>query len=122
LVRESPQSARRRGIDPCGRWHKSRKDINREAATPDTVWVTRTLSEAARDDCIEHVNRSLRRSALLGIPASTILALVLGANVALSTRVVFVALVSTADVFTFATSSCPPGRRSPVSRGLRCQC
>ena len=44
--------------------------------------------------------RALRRSALLGIPASILLALIFGSTVATSRRFAFVALVSFADIVT----------------------
>ena len=54
--------------------------------------------------CADQVNRALRRTALLGIPASTLLALILGSSVATSRRVTFVAIVCIADLATFAGS------------------
>ena len=46
--------------------------------------------------------RALRRSSLLGIPASLLLAIIFGASVATSRRVTFVALVTCADILTMA--------------------
>jgi len=40
-----------------------------------------SLSQNARLACGDQVNRGLRRSALLGIPASTLLAMILGSSV-----------------------------------------
>ena len=62
------------------------------------------LSENARLACNDQVNRALRRSSLLGIPASTLLALILGSSVPASRRVTFVLLVSVADIVTFGGS------------------
>jgi diguanylate cyclase (GGDEF)-like protein len=64
----------------------------------------RSLSDGVRLACADQVNRALRRTALLGIPASTLLAVILGSSVASSRRVAFVALVSIADLATFAGS------------------
>jgi len=63
------------------------------------------LSPAVRLACDDQVNRALRRSSLLGIPASTLLALIIGSSVPLACRVAFVLLVSVADVATFAGST-----------------
>jgi diguanylate cyclase (GGDEF)-like protein len=46
--------------------------------------------------------RALRRSSLLGIPASILLALIFGSSVPASGRVAFVALVTAADIVTMA--------------------
>jgi hypothetical protein len=54
--------------------------------------------------CADQVNRGLRRTALLGIPASILLAMILGSSVPMSRRVAFVFLVSAADLLTFAGS------------------
>jgi diguanylate cyclase (GGDEF)-like protein len=59
------------------------------------------LSENARLACSDQVNRGLRRSALLGIPAAMLLALILGSSVPAPRRVIFVLLVSAADIVTF---------------------
>jgi diguanylate cyclase (GGDEF)-like protein len=67
--------------------------------------VTRpSPSAAVRLACADQVNRALRRTALLGIPASILLAMILGSSVPMSRRVAFVVLVSTADLLTFAGS------------------
>jgi diguanylate cyclase (GGDEF)-like protein len=50
------------------------------------------------------VNRALRRTSLLGIPAATLLAVILGSSVPTSRRVAFVLCVSAADLATFAGS------------------
>jgi diguanylate cyclase (GGDEF)-like protein len=72
---------------------------------PDTERVTRrSLSDEVRSACADHVNRALRRTALLGIPASTLLALILGSSVPTSRRVAFVVFVSVADLATFMGS------------------
>src|SRR5205823_5252454 len=60
------------------------------------------LSVAARAACLDQVMRALWRSALLGIPASTLLAVILGSSVPVSHRVVFVLFVSLADVASMA--------------------
>ena len=68
---------------------------------PDTARVSRnSLSDAARAACLDQVMRALWRSSLLGIPASTLLALILGNSVPASRRIAFVAFVSLGDVFT----------------------
>jgi len=54
-----------------------------------------------RQACDDQVNRALRRSALLGIPASSLLALIIGASVPLANRIAFVMFVSVADIVTF---------------------
>ena len=59
------------------------------------------LSENARLACSDQVNRGLRRSALLGIPAAMLLALILGSSVPAPRRVIFVLLVSVGDIVTF---------------------
>ncbi|HEY3831655.1 MAG TPA: EAL domain-containing protein [Acidimicrobiia bacterium] len=61
----------------------------------------RELSDAVRVACLDQVNRALVRSALIGIPASALLAVILGSAVPLSRRVLFVALVTVADLWTF---------------------
>jgi diguanylate cyclase (GGDEF) domain len=64
----------------------------------------RSLSDEVRSACTDQVNRALRRTALLGIPASTLLALILGSSVSTPRRVTFVAFVWLADLATFAGS------------------
>ena len=64
----------------------------------------RSLSDEVRSACADQVNRALRRTTLLGIPASTLLALILGSSVPTSRRVAFVLFVSLADLATFAGS------------------
>ncbi len=59
-----------------------------------------TLSDAARAACLDQVMRALWRSSLLGIPSSTLLALILGDSVPLARRVALVAFVSIADIVT----------------------
>jgi len=59
------------------------------------------LSADVRQACDDQVNRALRRSALLGIPASSLLALIIGASVPLANRIAFVMFVSVADIVTF---------------------
>src|SRR5262245_29268553 len=59
-----------------------------------------SLSHAARSACLDQVMRALRRSALLGIPASLLLVLILGDSVPLDRRIVLVVSVSIADVIT----------------------
>ena len=61
----------------------------------------RPLSENTRLACGDQVNRALMRSSLLGIPSSVLLALIMGSSVPASRRVIFVILVSVADVVTF---------------------
>ncbi len=55
--------------------------------------------------------RALWRSSLLGIPASTLLALIMGSSVPASRRVAFVAVVSIADVATMIAAGCYLRRR-----------
>ena len=62
-------------------------------------------SPAVRLACDDQVNRALRRSSLLGIPASTLLALIIGSSVPLACRIAFVAFVWVADIATFAGST-----------------
>jgi len=62
------------------------------------------LSAEARAACVDQVNRALRRSSLLGLPASVLLALILGDSVTLTRRVIFVALVWGADLVAFFAS------------------
>jgi len=57
-----------------------------------------------RQASADQVHRALRRSALVGIPASTLLALILGSSVPLPRRLTFVAFVWVADVVMFSTS------------------
>jgi diguanylate cyclase (GGDEF)-like protein len=57
---------------------------------------------SVRAACTDQVYRSLARTTLLGIPASTLLVLILGKSVPLSSRIAFVATVSCADVIMFA--------------------
>lgn len=64
----------------------------------------RPLSQNARLACNDQVNRALMRSSLLGIPASALLALILGSSVSAQRRLIFVLLVSVADLVTFAGS------------------
>ena len=64
----------------------------------------RPLSQNARLACSDQVNRSLMRSSLLGIPASTLLALILGSSVPAQRRLIFVLFVSVADLLTFGGS------------------
>jgi diguanylate cyclase (GGDEF)-like protein len=60
-----------------------------------------SLSQSARLACGDQVNRGLRRSSLLGIPASILLALILGSSVPAPRRISFVLLVAAADIITF---------------------
>jgi diguanylate cyclase (GGDEF)-like protein len=62
------------------------------------------LSEAARAACLDQVMRALWRSSLLGIPASTLLALILGSSVPTSRRIGLVVFVSIADVVTMLSA------------------
>ena len=64
----------------------------------------RGLSIEVRQASADQVNRALRRSALVGIPASSLLALILGTSVPLSRRLAFMAFVWVADVAMFTTS------------------
>ena len=59
------------------------------------------VSPAVRQACDDQVNRALLRSALLGIPASILLALIIGKSVPAPNRVSFVLFVSVADIATF---------------------
>jgi diguanylate cyclase (GGDEF)-like protein len=68
---------------------------------PDIGRVSQSsLSDSARAACLDQVMGALRRSSLLGIPASTLLALILGDTVPVSRRVGLVVLVSVADILT----------------------
>jgi diguanylate cyclase (GGDEF)-like protein len=69
------------------------------------------LSAEVRLACDDQVNRALKRSALLGIPSSILLALIIGKSVPLPNRVAFVMLVSLADILAFAGSLWYLGRR-----------
>jgi diguanylate cyclase (GGDEF)-like protein len=71
----------------------------------------RALSDEVQLACADQANRALRRSALLGIPASTLLAVILGSSVPMSRRVAFIALVTIADLITFAGSCSYLARR-----------
>jgi diguanylate cyclase (GGDEF)-like protein len=62
------------------------------------------LSEQVRSACADQVNRALRRTSLLGIPGSALLAFILGSSVPASHRVAFVVLVSFADIAMFVGS------------------
>ena len=64
-----------------------------------------SLSQNARLACNDQVNRALKRSSLLGIPASALLALILGSSVPAQRRWTFVVLISVADLVTFAGSA-----------------
>lgn len=63
------------------------------------------LSADVRLACDDQVNRALRRSALLGIPASSLLALIIGSSVPLPNRIAFVLFVSVADIVAFIGSA-----------------
>jgi diguanylate cyclase (GGDEF)-like protein len=63
-----------------------------------------SLSVEVRQASADQVNRALRRTALVGIPASSLLVLILGASVPLSRRLLFMAVVWAADVVMFSTS------------------
>jgi diguanylate cyclase (GGDEF)-like protein len=62
------------------------------------------VSPAVRQACDDQVNRALRRSSLLGIPASILLALIIGSSVPAANRIAFVLLVTLADLAAFAGS------------------
>ncbi len=64
----------------------------------------RPVSDAVRVACLDQVNRALARTSLLGIPASTLLAIILGETVPLGRRVLFVVFVSVADIITFGAA------------------
>src|SRR3954463_11472480 len=51
--------------------------------------------------CTDQVHRALARTSLGGIPASSLLVLILGASVPLASRLTFVALVTVADIVLF---------------------
>lgn len=63
------------------------------------------MSGAARVACLDQIIRAQWRSALLGIPASTLLALILGSSVPASRRVALVAFVSVTNVVTMITAT-----------------
>ncbi|MDQ1468389.1 MAG: diguanylate cyclase [Actinomycetota bacterium] len=71
----------------------------------------RSLSDAVRLACADHVNRAMRKSSLLGIPASTLLVLILGSSVPAPRRIAFVALVTVTNLLTFAGSCSYLARR-----------
>jgi diguanylate cyclase (GGDEF)-like protein len=62
------------------------------------------VSPAVRLACDDQVNRALLRSSLLGIPASILLALIIGTSVPAANRIAFVLFVSVADIATFIGS------------------
>ncbi len=62
------------------------------------------VSERVRLACFDAVNRAFMRSTLIGIPASIVLAMILGSAVPFANRVAFVLAVSVADVFAFIAS------------------
>lgn len=78
-----------------------------------------TLGDAAQRACLDHVNRAVRRSALLGIPASTLLVLILGGSVRFGAGVAFVVCVSAADIFTFIVTSRHLRRRARGALAIR---
>src|SRR5689334_13343867 len=61
----------------------------------------RSESPAVRLACDDQVNRALLRTSLLGIPASILLALIIGNTVPAANRVAFVLFVTVADIATF---------------------
>jgi diguanylate cyclase (GGDEF)-like protein len=63
-----------------------------------------SLSVGVRQASGDQVNRALRLSALVGIPGSSLLVLILGSSVPLPRRLAFVAFVWVADVVMFSTS------------------
>ena len=69
------------------------------------------VSPAVRLACDDQVNRALLRSSLLGIPASILLALIIGTSVPAPNRVSFVLFVSVADIATFIGAKWYLGRR-----------
>jgi len=108
----------------------AREGVKGGAGGSDEDGVNREpLSDAVRVACTDQVNRALRRSTLGGIPGSVVLVMVLGSAVPVLERVVFVALVSCADLATFAATSWYVARRkrgevlgrywlSPLATGL----
>jgi diguanylate cyclase (GGDEF)-like protein len=70
-----------------------------------------SVSAAVRTACDDQVVLAVWRSALVGIPASLLLALILGSSVPTSARVEFVVLVSVADVACFSILSSYRRRR-----------
>ena len=62
------------------------------------------VSPAVRQACDDQVNRALTRSSLLGIPASILLAVIIGSSVPAANRIAFVLLVTAADLAAFAGS------------------
>jgi diguanylate cyclase (GGDEF)-like protein len=94
---------------------------------PDIARMSRnSLSDAARSACLDQVMRALQRSALLGIPASLLLVLILGDSVPIDRRIVFVVTVSIADMITmfYAVQYLRRRRRGEMIRtytaGLAC--
>jgi diguanylate cyclase (GGDEF)-like protein len=64
-----------------------------------------SLTPAVRLACDDQVNRALLRSSLLGIPASALLALIIGTSVPLANRIAFVLFVSIADIVAFVAAA-----------------
>jgi diguanylate cyclase (GGDEF)-like protein len=71
-----------------------------------------SLTAATRAACLDQVIRALRRSALLGLPASVIMVLIVGSSVPLPARLVFVALVWLADIVCFVAAGSYLRRRA----------
>jgi diguanylate cyclase (GGDEF)-like protein len=69
------------------------------------------LDDTGRLSCLDQVHASLRRSALVGIPASALLAVTLHSAVPAGRLVAFVCLVSAADVAMFVVSGSYLARR-----------
>jgi len=85
------------GAGHAGRSHTVKARVLR----PDMALVRRnSLSVTARTACLDQVMRALSRSALLGIPASTLLVLILGDSLPAARRIGFVVFVTIADVVT----------------------
>ncbi|HET9728576.1 MAG TPA: EAL domain-containing protein [Acidimicrobiia bacterium] len=86
-------------------------------------------ADAVRVACTDQVHRSLARTSLGGIPASSLLVLILGSSVSLGARIAFVSLISGADVIMFVIArrylaarraGTPPPRKwcTPAGVGL----
>ena len=72
----------------------------------DIPWVKgSSFSPAVRLACDDQVNRGLRRSSLTGIPASILLAIIVGTSVPAPCRIAFVLFVTVADIASFCGST-----------------
>src|SRR4051794_12315676 len=70
------------------------------------------MSDAVRVACLDQVNRALVRSSLIGIPAASLLAVIIGDAAPVNRRVIFVLFVALADIFTFVAARIYERRRA----------